>query len=150
MKCFLGIRFAFVAVLLVLGTATASAQSVQGHAKVSLEPGSQLVSEIGVNAWLDADGVAHGRMVWVGDVAHGTLPKGGLADPWFINVTDLVFDGNTAYVTGTVSHSIFPDDIGTEIRLGFTDNSATGEPDEILAFLPFGIPVEAGNITVRN
>jgi hypothetical protein len=65
--------------LLGLTPAIATAQtSVQGHGKVlNDEPFSD--AEISVNAWLDANGVAHGTAVWVG----GTTPRrpGGPANP---------------------------------------------------------------------
>ncbi len=58
---------------------------------------------------------------------------------------DLIFDGNTAYVFGVVAHSVFPLDIGSPVLFAFTDNSGTGEPDEI-----DGTPIVAGNITVTD
>jgi hypothetical protein len=122
----------------------AAAQSVSGHGKLDNGPNLS-PSQISVDAWLDADGVAHGSMVWVGDISPGSLPMAGPADPWFIDVTDIVFDGNTAYVTGVVSHSVFPTDIGNVVSFAFTDNSGTGQPDEI-----DGQPIEAGNITVDD
>jgi hypothetical protein len=132
------------ALLLGLSPAVASAQSVRGHGKVGNGPGFS-PSEISVNAWLDAHGVAHGSIVWIGDVQPGSLPEGGPADPWFIDVTYISFDGNTALVWGTVAHSLFPWDIGTPVFFAFTDNREIGLPDEINAQ-----PIEAGNITVDD
>ena len=115
--------------------------SVRGHGEVP-EPGLS-PSQISVDAWLDDNGVAHGTMTWVGDVVPGH--PGGPADPWLIDVQDIVFDGNTAYVFGVVAHSVFPADIGFGVFLAFTDNSGTGEPDEINF-----TPIVAGNITVDD
>jgi hypothetical protein len=115
--------------------------SVRGHGEVP-EPGF-LPSQISVDAWLDDHGVAHGTMTWIGDVVPGH--PGGPADPWLIDVQDIVFDGNTAYVYGLVVHSVFPVDIGTVVVFTFTDNSGTGEPDEINF-----TPIVAGNITVDD
>ena len=129
--------------LFSLYPAAATAQSVRGHGEVN--NGTVSPSQVSVDAWLDATGVAHGTMVWVGDVALGSLPKTGSADPWFIDVTDIVFDGDTAYVSGVVAHSVFPADVGSPVLFIFTDNSGTGAPDEIN-----GEPIAAGNITVAD
>ena len=123
--------------------AVATAQSIRGHGEVPNDGESP--SQISVNAWLDDDGVAHGAMIWVGAVVVGSNPKAGPADPFLIEVLDIVFDGNTAYVFGVVVHSVFPFDIGTAIEFAFTDNSGTGEPDEI-----GGAPIVAGNFTIND
>src|SRR5262249_13072649 len=115
--------------------------SVRGHGEVP-EPGLS-PSQISVDAWLDDNGVAHGTMTWIGDVVPGH--PGGPADPWLIDVQSIVFDGNTAYVYGVVAHSVFPLVIGTPVGVAFTDNSGTGEPDEINF-----TPIVAGNITVAD
>ena len=134
-----------VALLLCgLSPAVASAQSVRGHSKVDLGNGGLLPDLIAVDAWLDDNNGAHGMVIWGGDVPPG-LPKTGPVDPWLIAVTDIIFDGNTAYVTGIVAHSVFPWEVGIETFFTFTDNSGTGEPDEI-----DGVPIVAGNITVQN
>ena len=138
-----GMKYGFMALLLCgLSPAIASAQSVRGHGKVP-EPDPISDSLISVDAWLDASGVAQGSMVWVGDVIPST--PAGPAVPWFIEVTDIVFDGNSATVTGVVVHSVFPSDIGTIVIHTFTDNSGTGMADEI-----DGVPIVAGNITVTD
>jgi len=133
-----------VALLLGFTPAVAMAQSVRGHVKWGTTASGSL-DETSVNAWLDDGGGAHGSMVWVGGIVPGSLPKTGPADPWFIDVTDIVFDGSTAYVSGVVADSVFPGDIGSSVTFVFTDNSGTGEPDEI-----FGEPIVAGNITVDD
>jgi hypothetical protein len=137
----------FAVLLLGLSPAIATAQtSVHGHGKtLNDEPFSD--SEISVNASLDTDGVAHGTVVWVG----GVTPRrpGGPADPWLIDVTQIIFDGNTAHVVGVVVHSVFPEEIGIEVPLDFTDNSGTGQPDEIGVFGGASFPIVAGNIIVR-
>ncbi len=133
--------------LLGLSPAIGTAQtSVQGHGKVlNDEPFSD--AEISVNAWLDTNGVAHGTVVWVG----GTTPRrpGGPADPWLIDVTQIIFDGNTAHVFGVVVHSVFPEEIGIEVPFDFTDNSRTGQPDEMGVFGGASVPIVAGNVIVR-
>lgn len=143
--CSLGrnaIRYGVAAALLLsLCPAIAFAASVRGHGEVN--NGTLSPSQISVDAWLDASGGVHGSMVWVGDVAPGILPMGGPADPWFINVTRIVFDGNTAYVSGVVAHSVFPTDIGTTVNFVFTDNRRTTSPDQINYE-----SISAGNITV--
>ena len=136
-----GVKCGFVVLLLCgLSPAIASAHSVRGHGRVP-EPEPLLDSLISVDAWLDASGEPQGSMVWVGDVIPST--PGGPAVPWFIEVTDIVFNGNSATVTGVVVHSVFPSDIGTIVIHTFTDNSGTGMADEI-----DGVPIVAGNITV--
>jgi len=101
-------------VLCGLCPAIASAQSVRGHGQVWLEGSHTLsVSEISVNAWLAAGGFAHRSMAWVGDVTKQR--PGGPSDPWFIEVYAVYFYGNTAYVAGVVTHSVFPGDIGSVV-----------------------------------
>jgi hypothetical protein len=115
--------------------------SVRGHGEL-LNPGLS-PSRISVDAWLDDKGVAHDTMIWIGDVV--PAQPGGPADPRLIDVQDIVFDGNTAYVFGVVVHSVFPGDIGGAIFFAFTDNGGTGEPDEINL-----MPIVAGNFTVDD
>jgi hypothetical protein len=138
---------AIAVMLLGLSLAIATAQtSVQGHGKVANEkPFSD--AQISVNAWLDTNGIAHGRVVWVG----GTTPRrpGGPADPWLIDVTQIIFDGNTAHVFGVVVHSVFPEEIGIGVPLDFRDNSGTGQPDEMGVFGGDLVPIIAGNFMVR-
>jgi hypothetical protein len=138
-----GILLGTLALLLLgLNPALAKAQSVQGHAKVDFF-GNQTDDEISVNAYVDDLGFVHGMMEWCGDVSK-THPTGP-TDPWHIEVIDLLVVGNTAYVTGVVTHSVFPGEIGNIVVHAFTDNSALDEPDEI-----DGIPLLAGNIVVRD
>jgi hypothetical protein len=115
--------------------------SVRGHGKLP-EPGLS-TSQVSVDAWLDDNGVAYGTVGWIGDVT--PAQPGGPADPWLIDVQDIAFDGNTAYVYGVVVHSVFPEDIGTVVVLTFTDNSGAGEPDEINS-----MPIVAGQIMVND
>jgi hypothetical protein len=136
------------ALLLGVAPAVTLAESVIGHGKVL--NGSASPSQISVDAWLDNGGVAQGRITFIGDVGHGVLPQGGLADPWFLDVLDLEVSGNTAYVRAVVVHSLFPGDIGTEVNFIFIDNSATGAPDEIETDNFGGGPIVAGNITVTD
>jgi len=142
----------FAMMLLGFSPAIAMAQSaVRGHGKAQVQSGDEfLTSQISVDAWLDDDG-AHGTVVWVGGVPFtpGHPQKAGPADPWLIDVTNILFDGNTAHVFGVVVHSVFPADIGTEVPFLFTDNSGTGEPDEIGVFGSDPVPIVAGNIVVE-
>src|SRR5206468_7983306 len=138
---------AIAMMLLGLGPAIATAQtSVQGHGEVPNDPPFS-DTQMSVNAWLDTNSVAHGTVVWVG----GTTPRrpGGPADPWLIDVTQIIFDGNTAHVFGIVVHSVFPEEIGIVVPFDFRDNSGTGQPDEIGVFGGDLFPIVAGNIIVR-
>src|SRR5262245_27881948 len=139
-----------VAVLLgALSPGIATAQSVRGQGEYPSGVDFISNSHISVDAWADRDGVVHGYIADTGGVAFGL--RGGLSDPWFIEVVDLRIDGNTAYVVGVVTHSLFPNDVGTVLFFRFTDNSGTGEPDEIsFDFGDVGLPIVAGNITVRD
>jgi hypothetical protein len=127
------------------GIATAQT-SVQGHGEVPNDPPFSN-TQISVNAWLDTNGVAHGTVVWVGGTTHRR--PGGPADPWLIDVTQVIFDGNTAHVIGVVVHSVFPEEIGIVVPFDFRDNSGTGDPDEIGVFGGDLFPIVAGNIIVR-
>jgi hypothetical protein len=147
----MGARIAFglaAALLLSLCPAIATAQSVRGHGKVDNGPGIS-ASEITVDAWLDAQGVAHGSMDWIGDILNTPPESGnrpaGPADPWHIDVTEIIFNANSAYVVGVVTHSVFPTDIGKIVIFTFTDNSHLGLPDEI-----DGQFILAGNFTVDD
>jgi hypothetical protein len=136
------------ALLLSLCPANATAQSVRGHGKLDNGPGLS-VSEITVDAWLDDFGFAHGSMDWIGDISntppYGNTGLAGPALPWHIDVTEIIFNGDTAYVVGVVTHSVSPTDIGTTVIFTFTDNSDLGLPDEI-----DGQPILAGNFTVDD
>ena len=120
---------------------------MRGHGEVDNGPDFS-PSQISVDAWLDAAGVAHGMMTWEGDIfvpQPGNLGPGGPADPFIIDVTDIVFDGNTAYVSGVVASSPQGISDGQFVEFSFTDNSDLGLPDEI----DFQ-PIVAGNITVDD
>jgi hypothetical protein len=136
------------AIVLAVAPAIAVAESVTGHGKVL--NGGVSPSQISVDAWRDIDGFAQGFVTFIGDVALGSFPKGGLADPWFLDVVDLEVAGDTAYVRAVVVHSLFPVDIGTEVNFIFIDNSAIGAPDEIETDILGGGPIVAGNITVTD
>ena len=137
-----------LAVLCSPNASVATAQSVQGHGMISNGPGLS-PSQISVDAWIDANGVAQGTMSWIGDVGN-TAPYGpvggGPADPFIIEVTYIEFFGNSACVEGVVIASPEGSDAnGFFESFTFTDNSGTGEPDEI-----DGTPIVAGNITVDD
>ncbi len=146
-----GMTCAVAAALLgCLYPAAATAQIVRGQGEIPNGPGLS-PSHVSVNAGLDDQGVAYGRMTWVGDASFGgprqdpALFVGGAADPYIMEVTAIVFDGNTAYVEGRVVASPRGSANGISFTFAFTDNSGTGEPDEIN-----GTPIDAGNITVDD
>ena len=114
---------------------------VRGQGKVQLFGDDVSVSHVSVNAWVNGNGVAQGRLTWVGGVSPNALPT---AYPWQMDVTSIEISGNTATVCWVVVHAVVPEDIGIEDCFDFTDNRATGAPDEIS-----GVPLEAGNIIVR-
>jgi hypothetical protein len=130
--------------LLVVASVAMAAQpgsEVRGHGKVQIgDPADVSVSQIVVDAWTDADGV-HGMLEWTGGVGPDAVPP---AVPWHMDVTSIDVTGNTATVCWVVVHSVFPDDIGADGCFDFTDNRATGSPDEI-----DGEPIQAGNIVIR-
>jgi hypothetical protein len=137
---------AIAMMLLGLSPAIATAQtSVHGQGVARNDP-PYSDTHISVNAWLDANGVAHGTVVWVGGATHRR--PGGPADPWLIDVMELSFDGNTAHVLGVVVHAVFPEEIGQVVPFDFRDNSGTNQPDEIGVEGDF-FPIVAGNIIVR-
>jgi hypothetical protein len=125
---------------------SATAQTtVQGHGKAQLFSPTVSPSEVSINAWIDEAGFAHGVMIYTGGVTKGDFPQGGPADPWVLQVYDIwTYDGRTVLVWATVVHSVNPIDIGASLFLYFTDNSGTGQPDEINF-----TPITAGNITIR-
>jgi hypothetical protein len=138
---------ALAALMFALSPAIAAAHSVRGHGEVDNGPDFS-PSQISVNAWLDAAGVAHGMMSWEGDIfvpQPGNLGPGGPADPFIIDVTNIVFDGDTAYVSGVVVSSPKGISDGQFVEFSFTDNSDLGLPDEI-----DGQPILAGNITLED
>jgi len=139
---------AIAALLLGVAPAIALSESVIGHGKVLNGGGSP--SQISVHAWRDTDGSIHGSVTWIGDITPGIFPKGGIADPWFLDVVDIEVEGNTAYVLAVVVHSLFPEDIGTEVNFIFIDNSATGTPDEIDTDFGGSGEIVAGNVTVTD
>ncbi len=133
--------------------AIATAQSVHGtgvnfysHGAVD---GANWFQQVAVNAWLDADGGAHGTITWEGlvfqSLPDGNVGSGGPADPFIIEVTDIKFDGNTATVGGIVIAASVRYVIGTSAEFIFTDNSGTGQPDEINS-----VPIDAGKIIVKD
>lgn len=135
----------FAALLLSVSPALAAPQSeIRGHGKAQLNSDLVSVSQVSINAWLDDDGQAHGMIHWVGAVPPGVLPKTGQAAPWLIEVTGIIFNGNSARVCGVVVQSVFPADIGVEVCFNVTDNGATGARDRIDS-----VPLEAGNFIIR-
>jgi hypothetical protein len=141
---------ACLAALLLCGLcpAIATAQSVRGQGVVVNGDGVSN-SHFSVDAWLDADGNPQGTVEWIGDIAEldpeSLNRPAGPADPWHLAVIGVSFYGNTAYVAAVIVHSVFPANIGEFVYFTFTDNSGTGESDEINF-----TPIVAGNITVDD
>jgi len=134
-------------VLSCLSLSDATAQTVRGHGKISNGPDVSH-SQISVNAGLDANGVAYGNMTWTGDVANNVpyVPgMGGAAEPYIMDVVEIEFDGNNAFVTGVVVNSPQGQYDGIVVQFLFTDNCGLGLPDEI-----GGQFIEGGNITVTD
>jgi hypothetical protein len=131
-------------VLALVPSLALAGPSVHGHGKVAFDPAPFSVGEISIDAWLDDDGVAHGMMEFTGDALPNTNQPGGPSNPYYLEVTDLYIVGNTAYVSVVVVHAL-DGFIGGEGVFTFTDNSGTGDPDEIN-----GVEIEAGNITVND
>ena len=126
----------------------ASAQSVRGFAQAAVDDYVFLPITVSVNAWLDDDGVAHGQVSWFGDTYYvpgvGHYP-GGPANPWILQVTDIIFDGNSATVSGIAAPAAFPDAPGFTVWFEFTDNGPGGKYDEV-----DGNPLLAGNVTIDD
>ncbi len=119
--------------------------------------GTNLFVHVAVNAYLDSDGAAQGTIAWVGNVPnelpHGNVGPGGPADPYILDVTDILIVGNTAIVTGVViaSPAGTGNANGQAFAFGFRDNSGTGEPDELSVFGFFDFfPIDSGNYFVSD
>jgi hypothetical protein len=143
------------ALLVSLSPATAPAQSVKGMGVTFYEhgavDGATYFEQVTVNAWIDADGVAHGKVTWIGDTPIG-LPgnqyfwgRGGPADPFQFDVTDITVFGNTAMVAAVLTASPDGPNPGTTYYLFFTDNSGSGQPDEF-----DGNSVDVGGFNVTD
>jgi hypothetical protein len=113
--------------------------------------GMNLFTQVSVDAWIDEDGVAHGRIVYIGDWEQ-TLPAqgntghaGGPSNPWIGEVTAIYFAAdNTVEVDAELIHAPNMEDIGFLFSIVVTDNSGTDVPD-LLNFAP----IEVGNFTIR-
>ncbi len=149
------VRF-ICAILIVLGFSPAigRAQSIVTGSGVNVylhgaPDGGNLFRQVSVHAWLDRDGIARGTMTWEGNIFQ-PLPggqtgfRGGPADPFLIEVTDLFFFGNTVDVIGVVVNSPNHEDEGAVVLFTFTDNNGTNEPDQI-----DNEQIVAGTIIVR-
>ena len=139
--------------LLVLGlsTSVATAQTqVSGSGMTRYSNGADgeiFFSHVAVNAWLDSDGIPQGTISWEGDhffYPGPGNPPGGPPDTYIFDVIDLWFDGNTAWVTGEVIASVKGCANGAVYIFAFTDNSDSGDPDEIDL-----VPIDSGNISVK-
>lgn len=148
------IRGTLAVLLFGLCPAIATAQSEVKGSGVKMftngaPDGGNLFSHISVHAWLDKQGVAHGKVTWEGDLFQ-PLPggqtgfHGGPSAPFLIDVTEIIFYGNIARVIGVVVSSPNKSEEGTTYSFLFTDNIATDAPDEIDS-----VPIDAGNIIVR-
>ncbi len=167
MFCFFGRhRIVWVAALALLvcsvGPAAAIAgDSVKGTGVIRVfhgaVDGTNLFVQVAVNAYVDNNGVPQGTIAWAGlvpnELPHGNVGPGGPADPYILDVTGIVVDGTTAYVTGKViaSPAGTGNANGQSFTFGFMDNSGTGEPDEltVLGFFDFS-PIDSGNYFVSD
>lgn len=151
---------AVAALLFVVCPTVTMAQSVRGNG-VFPDPshgavdGGNLFQMISVNAWLDDDGAAHGHISWIGSVFQslpdGSIHFGGPANPAEMDVIDVFFIGNSAYVTAMTVSSPEGELNGNEFFFIFTDNSGTDEPDEISIVNDFyDVPLAHGNLTVDD
>jgi hypothetical protein len=162
MRTITGIVGAALAVLVCsLSPATAMAgDSVKGTGVIRVAhgavDGTNLFVQVAVNAYLDSNGVPQGTIAYEGNVPNG-LPQGnvgpgGPSDPYIMAVTDITVVGNTAFVTGVViaSPAGTGNANGSTVYFAFTDNSGTGEPDELGVVGSFYLPIDSGNYTVRD
>jgi hypothetical protein len=122
-----------------------SGLTITSHGAVD---GGNLYEHYAINAHLNADGSATGRMTWEGD---GFQPLPGRpADPSTVptypaafEVTGLAFSGGAVTVTAVMVAGPPGIPIGSSWTVVFTDNDGAA-PDEI-----DGVPVHAGNFRVR-
>lgn len=144
-----------------LSPAPALAQSVKGTGVLRADhgavDGTNLFVTVAVNAYIDGNGNPRGTVSYLGNVPntlpHGNVGPGGPADPYVLGVTDLIVEGNVAYVRGIViaSPAGTGNANGQEVDFVFTDNSGTGEPDELFVTgFSQAFPLNAGNYTVRD
>jgi hypothetical protein len=137
-------------VLAGLSPAPATAQSVKGVGVTVYEhgavDGANWFEVVSVNAWLDRDGNAQGKLTWEGDNVQ-SLPgtTTNPSNPYIMDVLGLYVDGNTASVFAVVIASPQGEVNGSYWWFTFTDNSGTGQPDEV-----DNHPISAGHITVRD
>jgi hypothetical protein len=126
--------------LLAFGLSPSSAfaqTSVHGQGVQSFGPGFS-DGHFAVNAWVDANGDAHGMINVTGAIPIGSLPKGGPADPWHIAVTAFIpIGGEGVFVIGVITHSLYPEDVGQEFGIIFGNDQ-----------IDFA-PLKAGHIVVR-
>ena len=122
-----------------------------------------------IDAWLDADGQAHGTIVWM-DVLNGIFDQHGpgySGYTWKIDVDTIVFNPDledpalgVVFVAGVVTQSNVKADIGQ--RTGFyVAKFGAGEGDHILPaggeinwyffqfFTDYAMPILNGNFSIR-
>jgi hypothetical protein len=151
-----------VGTLLVPAAASASppVHSVKGGGVFFLDAGrpagGNLILEYSINTWVDRDGVAHG-FISSTIMADSAPPSGGHPDPFGTGdpvryaVTDMLVDGNTAFIAAVVVFAPdFPDAIGTIHLFMVADNGGPDGPGDEVSIdgdeLP---PIAAGGYTVR-
>jgi hypothetical protein len=120
--------------------------SVRGNGTYSYDDEPKR-GQVQSRAWLDADGRAHGSVVWT------AVEPDASGYPWYLKVTGLAVDGNTAAVEAVIVYSPqAPEDVGTRIVFFVVDNGTDPRtPDEIGVAVPSNLlPVRAGNFTVRS
>ena len=112
--------------------------------------GGNFINEVSITAWVDAAGIPHGSVTFVGGVDHTVPGKGGrtvTGYPWFLDVTNFVrIDANTVFIEGVVTRSgQSPSDVGTLVQWTVRDRGAgaSGERDTVNDF-----PIEGGNFNI--
>jgi hypothetical protein len=126
--------------------------SLNGHGTWVLDTGDvyanhqPYIESTTIHAWLDADGTAHGTIIWMDTFngpydAHGQSYSGYT---WQVQIdTYIINDDGSVYVEGDIVHSNVEADIGG--RNGFTIyDGGSGELDLINYR-----PVIAGNFTIQ-
>jgi hypothetical protein len=114
--------------------------------QVGFKDGYQYLDHVSVNAWLDAEGRAHGTMNWSYIWTYDSVPQRGgrrPGDPWHMRVDTLVVNGNTAHIEGVVVSAENRGGIGYRVSWDIVDNGS-GKSD-----LLNGALLESGNFTVR-
>jgi hypothetical protein len=127
--------------------------SVSGHGTIDYsltgpQNAAKQLNSVTIRAWLDANGTAHGTVVWTWSHNTPPTPDNPHNDgyPWYMRVDTLVFYGNTAYIEAVVTRSPqSPGDVGTRVAFWVTDNGQGKDSTDWLNWQPV-----KGNFTVQS